>query len=166
MLKAIQNKGYKHPTPIQKKAIPLILEGCDIVACSRTGSGKTAAFVIPLINRLKSHSDIVGTRAIIIVPTRELAMQTVQTVKDFTRFTDLTHALIVGGHGFEGQFEALATNPDILIITPGRFMQHLTETNYSLRRVEYLVFDEADFLFEMGFQSQINEILKKTPNKR
>ena len=84
------------------KAIPLIMEGCDVVACSRTGSGKTGAFLIPMINRLKVHSNIVGTRAVIVVPSRELAHQTVTCLKDFIKFTDLTYALIVGGHGFEG----------------------------------------------------------------
>ncbi len=82
-------------------------------------------------------------------------------MKDFIKFTDLTYALIIGGHGFEGQFESLATNPDIIIMTPGRFMQHITETNFSLRKVEFVIFDEADYLFEMGFQEQIKMILKK-----
>lgn len=118
--KAIKNRGFNMPTPIQRKAIPLILEGRDVVACSRTGSGKTAAFVIPLVNKLKAHARIVGHRALIVLPTRELALQIATVLKTFIKNTDLTYSLLVGGHGLEGQFESLASNPDILIATPGR----------------------------------------------
>lgn len=120
--KAIKAKGFNLPTPIQRKSIPHILEGRDVVACSKTGSGKTAAFAIPMIHKLEKHSNIVGTRAVIISPSRELALQTSSVVKSFTKFTDLVHSVIVGGHGFEGQFESLASNPDIIIATPGRLL--------------------------------------------
>ena len=142
------------------------MTGRDIIACARTGTGKTASFTIPLIDRLKEHSDVVGARALIIVPTRDLAMQTLQVVKDLSRYTDLRRSLIVGGHNYEGQFESLAANPDIIIATPGRLMQILDETAFSLKRVEYLVFDEADSLFELGFSEQILSILKKVSSKR
>ena len=164
--KAIQQLKFRRPTEIQKKSIPLIMTGRDIIACARTGTGKTAAFTIPLIDRLKEHSEVVGARALIMVPTRDLAMQTLQVIKDLSRFTDLRRSLIVGGHNYEGQFESLAANPDIIIATPGRLMQLLDETAFSLKRVEYLVFDEADSLFELGFAEQIMSILKKVSSKR
>ncbi|KAL4442578.1 hypothetical protein ABPG74_006980 [Tetrahymena malaccensis] len=164
--KAIKNRGFNMPTPIQRKAIPLILEGRDVVACSRTGSGKTAAFIIPLINKLQNHSRIVGARALIVVPTRELALQIASVLKTFIKFTDLTYTLIVGGHGLEGQFESLASNPDIIIATPGRLSQLIDETDLSLNKVEFLIFDECDYLFEMGFADQMKTILKKVSQQR
>jgi len=166
IMKALFALKYKKPTEIQAKAVPAIIEGRDIIACAKTGTGKTAAFTIPLVDRLEQHSEVVGARALIIVPTRDLAMQTLAVVKDMTRFTDLRKTLIVGGHTYEGQFESLASNPDIIIATPGRLMQLLEETQFSLKKVEYLVFDEADSLFEMGFAEQVRGILKKVSNQR
>ena len=131
--KAIKGRGFNLPTPIQRKSIPHILEGRDVVACSKTGSGKTGAFVIPLIHKLEKHSNIVGTRALIIAPSRELALQISSVVKAFTKYTDILHAVIVGGHGFEGQFESIASNPDIIIATPGRLMQLLVINNFDFR---------------------------------
>lgn len=163
---AIKSQGFKKPTEIQKVTIPLIMTGRDIIACAKTGTGKTASFVIPMVQRLEKHTDVVGARALIIVPTRDLAMQILTVIKDFTRFTDLRRTVIVGGHMYEGQFESLASNPDIIIATPGRLMQLLDETSFSLKKVEYLVFDEADSLFEMGFTEQVVSILKKVSQKR
>ena len=108
------------PTPIQRKAIPVILEGFNIIAMARTGSGKTGAFVIPVVEKLKSHSKIVGARCIILSPTREIALQTAQYFKNIAANTDLTHVLIVGGNDMENQFERLILNPDVIIATPGR----------------------------------------------
>lgn len=99
--KAIKQKGYNLPTPIQRKAIPVILEGFNIIAMARTGSGKTASFVIPVVEKLKQHSKIVGARCLILSPTREIAMQTAQYFKAIAKYTDLTHALIVGGNDME-----------------------------------------------------------------
>ncbi|EGR32929.1 hypothetical protein IMG5_066580 [Ichthyophthirius multifiliis] len=164
--KAIKARGFNVPTPIQRKAIPLILEGRDIVACSRTGSGKTAAFVIPLVNKLQTHSRTVGARALIVLPTRELALQITSVLKSFIKFTDLTYSLLVGGHNLEGQFESLAGNPDILIVTPGRLSQLIDETGLTLNKVEFLIFDECDYLFEMGFADQMKTILKKVSQNR
>jgi ATP-dependent RNA helicase DDX54/DBP10 len=101
VFKAIKKKGYNMPTPIQRKAIPVILEGFNIIAMARTGSGKTGAFVIPVIEKLKAHSKIVGARCIIMSPTREIAMQTASYLKAMAQFTDLTHVLIVGGNDME-----------------------------------------------------------------
>jgi ATP-dependent RNA helicase DDX54/DBP10 len=100
--RGIITKGFKQPTSIQKKIIPYILEGRDVVGCSKTGSGKTAAFVIPMIDKLEKHSNIVGVRALIVSPTRELAIQTSLVVRQLAKYTDLTHSLLIGGHQFEG----------------------------------------------------------------
>lgn len=113
LLKAIQRKGFNVPTPIQRKAIPLLLEGLDVVGMARTGSGKTAAFVIPLIEKLKVHSAKVGARAIIMSPSRELALQTMKVVKELGKGTDLRTVLLVGGDSLEDQFGFMAENPDV-----------------------------------------------------
>jgi len=166
VLKGILSKGYTVPTPIQRKAIPKILEGGDVVAMARTGSGKTAAFVVPLLQRLRSHSAKVGVRALILSPTRELALQTMRFTADLGRFTDLRACVIVGGDSMDEQFDSLARNPDIIIATPGRLVHHLVEVDMSLGLVEYIVFDEADRLFEMGFAQQIEQIMSKVSSHR
>ncbi|TGZ84250.1 DEAD-domain-containing protein [Ascodesmis nigricans] len=166
LLKAIAKKGFSVPTPIQRKTIPLLLEGIDVVGMARTGSGKTAAFVIPMIERLKVHSAKVGARAIILSPSRELALQTMKVVKELGRGTDLRTVLLVGGDSLEEQFSFMAENPDIIIATPGRFLHLKVEMNLDLKSVEYIVFDEADRLFEMGFASQLTEILHALPTNR
>jgi ATP-dependent RNA helicase DDX54/DBP10 len=167
VIRSIDKLGFKHPTPIQRRAIPSILTGVDCVAMARTGSGKTAAFAIPTINRLAKHSEVVGVRAIVLSPTRELAMQTCKVFQLLSRYTDLRIALIVGGHSMEGQFDRLMNNPDIIIATPGRLIHHLEqEGTFSLDRVEMLIMDEADRLFELGFSEQIESILKSCPTNR
>ena len=166
MLKAIYRQKWEKPLPIQVKAIPLIMQGRDVIACSRTGSGKTGAYLIPLINKLGSHSQTVGTRVLILVPTRELALQVAGVIKALTFGTDLRHALLIGGHDYEGQFEAMAANPDVVVATPGRLVELISQTDYSLLRLEALVFDEADSLFEPGFRLFIDEILEKVSKTR
>ena len=167
LIKSVDKLGFKHPTPIQRRAIPAILTGVDCVAMARTGSGKTAAFAIPTVNRLEKHSDVVGVRAIVLSPTRELAMQTCKVFQLLSRYTDLRIALIVGGHSMEGQFDRLMNNPDIIIATPGRLIHHLEQEGaFTLDRVETLIMDEADRLFELGFAEQIESILKSCPSNR
>eukprot|EP00958_Prasinococcus_capsulatus_P028761 scaffold7214_cov410-Prasinococcus_capsulatus_cf.AAC.1 len=191
LLKAIRRKGYRIPTPIQRKAMPFVLAGRDVVAMARTGSGKTAAFVIPMIHALEEHSQVVGVRAVILSPTRELALQTLKVVKDLGKLTNLRSCLLVGGEALETQYENLAQNPDILIATPGRLMHLLSEVaTFSLKAVTYVCFDEvsgrahhvwrydsfqadqggarvqADRLFEMGFADQIRQIMSKIPESR
>lgn len=166
VLKAILRRGYKIPTPIQRKAIPLILEGKDVVAMARTGSGKTAAFLVPLFEKLKIHTSQTGIRAIIFSPTRELALQTFKFTKELGRFTDLKSALILGGDSIERQFATIHDNPDIIIATPGRLLHVVMEMDLKLKSVEYVVFDEADRLFEMGFQEQLIEIINRLPSYR
>jgi len=164
--KAVMRMGYKVPTPVQRKTIPTIMEGQDMVAMARTGSGKTAAFLIPICERLASHSVAVGFRAVVLSPTRELAMQTAKFCHQLSRFSGLRCCLLVGGQAMEAQFEHLANNPDIIIATPGRLMHHILEAELSLSRVEMLVFDEADRLFELGFAEQLQKILEATPQSR
>ncbi|XP_076437575.1 ATP-dependent RNA helicase DDX54-like [Babylonia areolata] len=165
VFKAITRKGYKLPTPIQRKTIPLIMEGKDVVAMARTGSGKTAAFLVPMLERLKLHSSK-GARALILSPTRELALQTLKFTKELGKFMDLRAAVILGGDKMEDQFSALHQNPDIIIATPGRLLHVLVEMNKTLKEIIYVVFDEADRLFEMGFAEQLKEILHRVPETR
>ncbi|KAJ9160925.1 DEAD-domain-containing protein [Coniochaeta hoffmannii] len=166
LLRAITRKGFSVPTPIQRKAIPLVLDKRDVVGMARTGSGKTAAFVIPMIERLRAHSARVGARALILSPSRELALQTLKVVKEFGKGTDLKGILLVGGDSLEEQFAAMATNPDIIIATPGRFLHLKVEMHLDLSSIRYVVFDEADRLFEMGFATQLTEILHALPTNR
>ena len=166
LLKAITRKGFSVPTPIQRKTIPLVLDGQDVVGMARTGSGKTAAFVIPMIERLKSHSAKVGSRALILSPSRELALQTLKVVKELGRGTDLKCVLLVGGDSLEEQFSFMSANPDIVIATPGRYLHLKVEMGLDLSSVRYVVFDEADRLFEMGFATQLTEILHALPQAR
>ncbi|KUJ16199.1 ATP-dependent RNA helicase dbp10 [Mollisia scopiformis] len=166
LLKAISRKGFNVPTPIQRKTIPLVLDTQDVVGMARTGSGKTAAFVIPMIEKLKAHSARVGARALIMSPSRELALQTLKVVKEFARGTDLKAVLLVGGDSLEDQFGFMAANPDIVIATPGRFLHLKVEMSLDLSSMKYVVFDEADRLFEMGFAAQLTEILHALPTSR
>lgn len=133
---------------------------------ARTGSGKTAAFVIPMIERLKAHSARVGARGLILSPSRELALQTLKVVKELGKGTDLKTVLLVGGDSLEEQFGLMAANPDIVIATPGRFLHLKVEMSLDLSSIKYVVFDEADRLFEMGFATQLTEILHALPPSR
>ncbi|POM59822.1 DEAD/DEAH box RNA helicase, partial [Phytophthora palmivora] len=167
VFRGVMAMGYKVPTPIQRKSLPIVLSGKDCVAMARTGSGKTAAFLIPMVEKLKEHSTKIGVRAVVLSPTRELAVQTLRFAKQLSKFTSLKMALIVGGEGMDQQFEAIAANPDVLVATPGRLMHHLQEIpDFNLKAVEYVVFDEADRIFEMGFAEQLQEILKNMPTSR
>mmetsp|Transcript_11670 Transcript_11670/g.15133 ORF Transcript_11670/g.15133 Transcript_11670/m.15133 type:complete len:878 (+) Transcript_11670:19-2652(+) len=163
----VMKMGYKVPTPIQRKTLPVALSGRDLVAMARTGSGKTAAFLIPLLERLGEHSSIYGVRGILLSPTRELAQQTYKFAIKMGKQTSLRICLLQGGDRMEAQFEALANNPDIIVATPGRLVHLLAEVkDFSLGRVEILIFDEADRLFEMGFALQLKEIISKCPDQR
>lgn len=166
VLKGIYKRGYKIPTPIQRKTIPLIMEGRDVVAMAKTGSGKTACFLIPLFEKLKQRDPKKGARALILSPTRELAIQTFKFIKDLGNFLDLKAVLVLGGDSMESQFSAMHLQPDIIVATPGRFLHLCVEMEQKLNAVHYVVFDEADRLFEMGFGEQLNEILKRLPDGR
>ncbi|XP_028829383.1 ATP-dependent RNA helicase DDX54 [Denticeps clupeoides] len=164
--KGVMKKGYKVPTPIQRKTIPVILDGKDVVAMARTGSGKTAAFLVPMFERLKGPQAQSGARALVLTPTRELALQTMKFTKELGKFTGLKTALILGGDSMNDQFAALHENPDIIIGTPGRLMHVIMQMNLKLQSVEYVVFDEADRLFELGFAEQLQEIIRRLPDTR
>ncbi|KAJ1976119.1 ATP-dependent RNA helicase dbp10 [Dimargaris xerosporica] len=166
VLRAVIHRGYKVPTPIQRKCIPIVLTGRDVVGMARTGSGKTAAFLIPLVNRLRNHSPKVGIRGLVLSPSRELALQTLKFAKDLCKYTDLRHCALVGGDSMDEQYHMLATNPDIVVATPGRFLHLVVEMKLDLSTVEYIVFDEADRLFELGFSIQLHEILSRLPHSR
>ncbi|KAH1029038.1 ATP-dependent RNA helicase DDX54 [Dendroctonus ponderosae] len=166
VLKGIIKRGYKQPTPIQRKTIPLILEGRDVVAMARTGSGKTAAFLIPMFERLKARTSKAGARGLVFSPTRELALQTLKFFKEIGRFMNLKAAVILGGDSMEDQFSAIHGNPDVIVATPGRFLHVCIEMELKLNNIEYVVFDEADRLFEMGLTEQLTEVVSRLPDSR
>ena len=163
----VMRMGYKIPTPIQRKVLPIALAGADVVAMARTGSGKTAAFLIPTLERLRTHKPLYGVRALIISPTRELAQQTHKFMVSMGKFTTLKFCLIQGGDRLEAQFHALANSPDAVVCTPGRLAHLLEEvSDFKLGHIEVLVFDEADRLFEMGFAAQLHDIIRRCPESR
>ncbi|CAG9822479.1 unnamed protein product [Phaedon cochleariae] len=166
VLRGITKRGYKQPTPIQRKTIPLIMEGRDVVAMARTGSGKTAAFLIPMLEKLKVRSAKAGARALVLAPTRELALQTLKFIKEIGRYMGLKTAIILGGDPMDEQFLAIHGNPDIIVATPGRFLHVCVEMELKLSSIEYVVLDEADRLFEMGLGEQLTEIVRRLPDTR
>jgi ATP-dependent RNA helicase DDX54/DBP10 len=158
--KGILRKGYLNPTPIQRKSIPFLLHGQDVIAMARTGSGKTAAFAIPIIHRLRSHCVKIGVRALVLSPTRELACQSSLVIQQLSKYTDIRTVCIVGGDPIEEQFSLLATNPDIVVATPGRLVHLCLEAKLGiLQTAEFFVLDEADRMFEMGFSLQVSQII-------
>lgn len=165
VLNAIADAGYENPTPIQTKAIPPILNGQDVLGIAQTGTGKTAAYVLPMIMKLKyaQGNDI---RGLIVAPTRELAMQIEENVKAYAKYTDLRSFVIFGGLGPKTQIEELKKGVDILITTPGRFMDLYLEGHIITKKLEILILDEADKMMDMGFMPQINKILEVVPRKR
>src|SRR5947209_20560772 len=149
MLEGVKAMGYVEPTPIQLRAIPLVLEGRDVIGSAQTGTGKTAAFALPILSQLGHHSP--QPRLLVLEPTRELAAQVETAIRDFARFTDLRVVVVFGGVGYGRQREALQTGVDIIVATPGRLLDHLNQGTCRLDRVEYLVLDEADRMLDMGF---------------
>jgi len=166
VFRGVIKKGYKVPTPIQRKTIPLILDGKDVVAMARTGSGKTACFLLPMFHKLKHRSAKCGARALVLSPTRELALQTFKFAKELGKYTGLRYECVLGGDAIEKQFAAIHENPDIIFATPGRFVHLCIEMGLKMNEIEYVVFDEADRLFEMGFGEQLREILSRLPESR
>jgi ATP-dependent RNA helicase DDX54/DBP10 len=166
LMGALKRKGYSKPTPIQRKVIPVVLSGSDVIAMARTGSGKTLAFSVPMLERMREHTSRGGIRALVLAPTRELCMQTYKYMKGLSEGSSLRVALLTGGDQLEHHFEVLSANPDIVVASPGRLLHILHETGMSLARLEILVFDEADRLLEMGFQTEIEAIVRETPSSR
>lgn len=168
LLRAITNQGYTQPTPIQQKAIPMVLAGRDLLASAQTGTGKTAGFTLPMLQRL-SNGKRPGkrqVRALVLTPTRELAAQVGESVTDYGKYLPLTSHIIFGGVGQNPQVEALRKGLDILVATPGRLMDLQQQGHVDLSQVEILVLDEADRMLDMGFIHDIKRILKLLPAKR
>lgn len=158
VLKAVKECGYKNLTPIQQKAIPLIRSGADILASAQTGTGKTAAFSLPIIDLLSKSSDSELTQALILTPTRELAAQVADNIKEYTKYTSISCGVIYGGVNMPGQTKMLKSGVNILVATPGRLLEHLTLRNIDLSHVKHVVLDEADRMLDMGFLTEIERI--------
>ena len=172
LLRAVAEQGYTQPTPIQAQAIPVVLSGRDLLGAAQTGTGKTAGFALPLLQRLSgganaSHSPARHpVRALIITPTRELAAQVEESVRTYGKYTTLKSALVYGGVGMQPQVDALRRGVDILVATPGRLLDHVQQKTVDLRQVQILVLDEGDRMLDMGFIHDIRRILALLPAQR
>ena len=166
LLRAVSEKGYTEPTPIQSKAIPLILAGRDVLAGAQTGTGKTAGFTLPLLNRLQTTTGPKSIRALVLTPTRELAAQVEESIRDYGKFLPLKSTVVFGGVGFNPQADRLRRGVDILVATPGRLLDHVSQRTVDLSCVEILVLDEADRMLDMGFIHDIRRILALLPQRR
>ena len=167
ILRALREAGYEKPTPIQEEAIPPVLEGRDLLGCAQTGTGKTCAFSVPIIQRLCREEGKPGViRALILTPTRELALQIYENVCQYARYTPVTAAVIFGGVSQVPQVEAIQRGADILIATPGRLWDLMGQGIVKLNRVECFVLDEADRMLDMGFFPDVKRIIKYLPAKR
>jgi ATP-dependent RNA helicase RhlE len=164
MLEGVKAMGYIEPTPIQLRAIPLILAGQDVIGSAQTGTGKTAAFALPILSQLGQHQP--QTRVLILEPTRELAAQVETAIHDFARFTNLRTVVLFGGVGYGRQIDALKQGVDVIVATPGRLLDHLQQGNCRLDRVQFLVLDEADRMLDMGFLPDVRRILDRCPRDR
>ena len=165
MLEGVRAMGYTDPTPIQLRAIPLILSGKDVIGSAQTGTGKTAAFALPILSKLGSHNPV-GPRALILEPTRELAAQVETAIRDYSRFTDLKTTVVFGGVGYGKQNDELKAGADIVAATPGRLLDHLEQGTLKLDKVEFLVLDEADRMLDMGFLPDVRRLVEQCPRKR
>jgi superfamily II DNA/RNA helicase len=167
LLKAVVAQGYKEPTPIQASAIPVVLKGKDVMAGAQTGTGKTAAFALPLLQKtIENKQQNLVIKTLVLTPTRELAQQVHNSFETYAQFTDIKSTLAYGGVSIKTQVKALKAGADILVATPGRLFDHIVNGTVDLSHVEYLVFDEADRMLDMGFIDEINRILKRLPPKR
>ncbi|MCB0092272.1 MAG: DEAD/DEAH box helicase, partial [Caldilineaceae bacterium] len=165
ILAAVRAVGFETPTPIQQQAIPLVLAGRDVLGLAQTGTGKTAAFALPILNRL-TQGPLRKVRALIVAPTRELAEQINQTNVELGQKTKIRSAAIYGGVGKGPQLQALRSGVEIIVACPGRLLDHIGEGNIDLSTVEVLVLDEADRMCDMGFLPDIRRILKHLPKQR
>ena len=170
LVRAVADEGYTEATPIQEKAIPLILAGRDVLGAAQTGTGKTAAFTLPLLQKLSAQPHerrhAKSARALILTPTRELAAQVEESVRTYGRHLKVTSTLVYGGVGINPQIDALKRGVDILVATPGRLLDHVGQRTVDLTRVEVLVLDEADRMLDMGFAPQISRIVSTIPSYR
>ena len=162
--RALQEINFSEPTPIQAKAIPLLMTGKDLIATAQTGTGKTAAFCLPALAKLMQNP---RARILVIAPTRELVQQSETFWNAITKYADrICSVAITGGVSYQGQFRKLAKNPQAIFATPGRLLDHLQNNKLQLKNLEYLVFDEADRILDMGFTQEINKIMRFVPQER
>ena len=169
ILRAVSEQGYSEPTPIQAKAIPIVLEGRDVLAGAQTGTGKTAGFTLPMLQRLSEQKPAKGyrpVRALVLTPTRELAAQVGESVKTYSKFLPLRSSVIFGGVKINPQIATLRSGVDILVATPGRLLDHVNQKTLDLSQVEILVLDEADRMLDMGFIHDIRKVLALLPKQR
>jgi ATP-dependent RNA helicase RhlE len=173
IIRAVTERGYDKPTPIQKQAIPVVLSGGDIMAGAQTGTGKTASFTLPLLHRLSTNKNVQSNangsspiRALILTPTRELAAQVQESVRDYGKYLNLNSMVMFGGVSIGPQKQKLRTRVDILVATPGRLLDHVQQGTVNLSRVEVLILDEADRMLDMGFIHDIRRILSLLPKQR
>jgi ATP-dependent RNA helicase RhlE len=164
VLEGVRAMGYIEPTPIQLRAIPLILAGQDVIGSAQTGTGKTAAFALPILSKLDQHSP--QPRFLVLEPTRELAAQVETAIHDFARFTTLRTAVVFGGVGYGKQMDALRDGVDVLVATPGRLLDHMQRGTCKLDRIKFVVLDEADRMLDMGFLPDVRRILDRCPRER
>ena len=165
LLNAIADLGYDTPTPIQQKAIPAVLGGQDVVGIAQTGTGKTAAYLLPIL-RLLNYAQEDSPRALILVPTRELSIQVGNALKDLTKYTDLRYAVVFGGQGAKDQIAAIKEGIDILVASPGRFLDLYLAGHIQTKKIKHLILDEAERLMDKSFISQFHRILEVLPRKR
>ena len=170
ILRAIQEAGYEHPTPIQSQAIPAVLAGGDLLAGAQTGTGKTAGFTLPLLHKLAQSAPQPGRkraiRALVLTPTRELAAQVEESVRNYGKYLPLKSMVMFGGVGMNPQIDALRQGVDILVATPGRLLDHHQQGTLKLDEVEFFVLDEADRMLDMGFIHDIRRVLNILPPKK
>ena len=168
LIEGLSSMGFEKPTPIQEKAIPVILQNRDLIACAQTGTGKTAAFLLPVINKIiRLHTETVDT--LIIVPTRELAIQIDEALQGFSYFTPISSIAIFGGTNgisYEQEKKALTQGANIIIATPGRLLAHLNQGYVKFNTVKHLILDEADRMLDMGFSDDLNRIISYLPKQR
>jgi ATP-dependent RNA helicase RhlE len=164
VLRAVRDAGYQIPTPIQREAIPLILRGRDVIGLAQTGTGKTAAFTLPLVDQLIGGPR--RTRAVVLTPTRELCMQVEESITKYAQHSQLSVAAVFGGVPLEPQQKALRSGVDVVVATPGRLIDHVERQNIVFDDLEVLVLDEADRMLDMGFAPQINRIVSEMPKYR
>jgi len=163
MLRGIQAAGYVDPTPIQLRAIPVVLSGRDLIGSAQTGTGKTAAFALPILSKLGAHGKV---RVLVLEPTRELAAQVETAFRDFARLTDLRSVAVFGGVGYGHQRTELKRGVDVIVATPGRLMDYLKDGAISLRDIQILVLDEVDRMLDMGFLPVVKDIITRCPRER
>jgi ATP-dependent RNA helicase RhlE len=165
VIHGVQSMGFMDPTPIQLQAFPLVLGGRDLIGASQTGTGKTAAFMLPLLSILKEHKPG-GPRILILEPTRELAAQVDVASRDYSRFGNLRTTVVYGGVGYGGQTDQLKRGTDVLVATPGRLLDYMEQGVISLDTIQHLVLDEADRMLDMGFMPDVRRIIDKCPKAR